>query len=81
MMSTIGNIIDIGKASEPNSIASVAEVSGLGANLNRDNGIIDYATSDLYMVMSVEHSASAFTNSWISTITANTYRINTKGKL
>jgi hypothetical protein len=76
-----GNIIDIGVPSEPSSIASLADISGLGANLNRDNGIIDYATSQLYMVMKVNHTGSAYTKQWHSSIIASTFRLNTKGDI
>ncbi len=76
-----GHILDIGVASEAHTVASVADVSGLGANLNRDGGIVDYATSNLYMVMKVEHTGSAFSKQWHSNIIANTYRINTKGAI
>jgi hypothetical protein len=74
-----GTIIDVGTPSMPNSIASIAEVSGLLANLNRDTGIIDYSVSRYYMIDSISHEASAFTKRWHSNITAYMKAPNLKG--
>ena len=76
---TSGQIIDVGFPSEPNSLASIAEVSGLSANLNRAEGIIDAVVSNLYMVMSAKHEASAFTKKWHTMIEAKMFVPNTRG--
>ena len=74
-----GDVIDIGVPSTPNSVASTADISGLGQNLNRDTGIIDNSTNQYYMIMTIDHSGSAFSRNWQSIIRANTYSIDTKG--